>query len=397
MMSKPTTAMRGSLTFSEELLLLLVDEQTGGLATVPDRAMRCAFAGALLMDLALADRIDTDLESLTLVNATPLGDEILDPWLAMIAHADHTRDAAYWIERFAKPEVADRVRDTALRRLGERGILTSDVGGLLSLAVRVGRTRRYPMIDGEGSRDVQLRLMNILFSGDIPAPHDAMLIALVDACDIFERLLTPAEMAEARERIELFGTLELLGRAVAAAIRSTGSPSTSACPVHLEAPESVARARSAIPMAPGGIPVVGHAVGLAGDMMSRLVEHYRRLGPVFRIRALDNDLTILAGPEANLLLQRKGRALLTSFDAFHGLANVGTASVPARRHRADREALRGHLCQALHGGRDLLSRQDDSGHRPAAAAPIHAAHATHATRHGPSSGIVHGDPAGSHT
>ena len=38
--------------------------------------MGIALGGALLMDLALADRIDTDLEQLFLVNPEPLGERV---------------------------------------------------------------------------------------------------------------------------------------------------------------------------------------------------------------------------------------------------------------------------------------------------------------------------------
>ena len=59
---------------------------------------------------AFADRIDTDLESLTLADPTPLGDDLLDPTLAEIkadvssrvgeADGVHcSQDAAYWIEK----------------------------------------------------------------------------------------------------------------------------------------------------------------------------------------------------------------------------------------------------------------------------------------------------------
>ena len=50
--------------------------------------MSCALAGSVLMDLALDNRIDTDLETLTLVDATPTGDELLDPALEEIARGE---------------------------------------------------------------------------------------------------------------------------------------------------------------------------------------------------------------------------------------------------------------------------------------------------------------------
>ena len=50
------------MRLSEELLLFLLDERTGEFSGVPDRILGYALAGATLMDLSMADRIDSDLE-----------------------------------------------------------------------------------------------------------------------------------------------------------------------------------------------------------------------------------------------------------------------------------------------------------------------------------------------
>ena len=51
------------LRFPEELMLLILDDEDGRFARVPDRQLRYALAGGVLMDLALENRIDTDLEA----------------------------------------------------------------------------------------------------------------------------------------------------------------------------------------------------------------------------------------------------------------------------------------------------------------------------------------------
>ena len=49
------------LTFSEEVLLLLLDEREGIFLSVGKNTLELAMAGAVLMELAFAGRIDTDL------------------------------------------------------------------------------------------------------------------------------------------------------------------------------------------------------------------------------------------------------------------------------------------------------------------------------------------------
>ena len=180
------------LRFAEELLLLLVEEQSGDLMPLPAQTIDLALAGAVLMELQQEERIDTDLEALFLADPTPLGDDLLDPTLAAIAQADEKHDARFWVERVA--ERGDEIRQTALARLVNRGILEFDEGGLLALLPLVGRSRRYPLIDGVAREEVRLRIMRVLFSDDIPDPGDIVLICLADACGLFPRLLSAAEL-----------------------------------------------------------------------------------------------------------------------------------------------------------------------------------------------------------
>ena len=107
------------LRFTEEIMLLLLDDEDGSFARVPDRLVRYALGGGVLMELALADRIDTDLDKLTLVDSTPLQDSLIDPTLSDIAAATETHDTRYWLERTATR--ADDIREGALRRLGAEG------------------------------------------------------------------------------------------------------------------------------------------------------------------------------------------------------------------------------------------------------------------------------------
>ena len=72
------------LTFAEEILLLILDDD-GSFLPTRGGAVEYILAGAVLMDLAFANRIDTDLEHLTCLDATPTGNPILDQALAHIA------------------------------------------------------------------------------------------------------------------------------------------------------------------------------------------------------------------------------------------------------------------------------------------------------------------------
>ena len=307
------------LRFAEELLIFLLDKQSGQLTPVPDRTLYYALAGTILMDLALEDRIDTDLERLVLTDSTRLNDDLLDPTLALIAADAGVHDTSHWIERLATPEIAGEAQEDAITRLIERRILERDSGGFLSLTRLVGRARRYPMVDGRAGRAVDARIMGVLFADDVPHPRDAMLIAVVDACGIFDRILSPAERTEVADRIELLRRLDLIGRSVSDAIRGLGTPASEEGPepgAIILGPKQRDDALARQPTATGGLPLLGHAIGLSTDPMAFLTKQYLALGPVFRVRVPGDAITVLAGPDANSFLQRKSRLYLRSFDAM---------------------------------------------------------------------------------
>jgi len=240
------------LRYSEEILLLVLDEGRGELAPgIPERSLALALAGAVLMDLALENRIDTDSERLMLVNATPLGEDILDSTLAEIAGADQEQDTGYWLERTA--EQGDRIREAALARLTDRGILNSEADGLLSLVPSVSRSRRYPIADGQWVEETRLRIMRLLFSDDIPDPRDIGIIALADACGVFRTILAPEERAQVRDRIDLLRNLDLIARTMGRAIKKLETPG--------EPPTKPVRPKE-IPVAPG-LPLLGNGLAMS--------------------------------------------------------------------------------------------------------------------------------------
>ena len=69
------------LTLTQELILMLLNEETGYFHRVPGWDLNCAVVGGVLAELSLRSRIDTDMESLFLVDKTETGNSALDPIL----------------------------------------------------------------------------------------------------------------------------------------------------------------------------------------------------------------------------------------------------------------------------------------------------------------------------
>ena len=109
------------LTFAEELLLLAHDEKSGQFHDLDD-AMP-ALAGAVLMELALRDRIDTDLDKLMLIDGTPTGEPVLDFILAKMAAEPGTHSTDDWVD-FLKHN-GQEIHDKALEHFQSLGCNSS--------------------------------------------------------------------------------------------------------------------------------------------------------------------------------------------------------------------------------------------------------------------------------
>ena len=201
------------LTFTEEILLLLLDDKDGSFVPIPKANLGCAIVGAVLMDLAFAYRIDTDPGSLVVTDRTPTGNPMLDPTLAKIAAKEEPTNTRTWI-RVLSVEDAPAIREQALQSLVARGIVVQREARVMWAF----RARRYPTIDGNVEQEVKLRIGEVLLSDDIPDPRDVALIGLVDACDILREIFPDRDMERCRPRIDQLRKMDLIGRELAQAI-----------------------------------------------------------------------------------------------------------------------------------------------------------------------------------
>lgn len=195
------------ITFAEETLALLLDDKTGAFLPIGKYALEHALVGGVLMDLAFADRIDTDPEQLILIDATPTGNPMLDQALKRISGSDARRDTAAWLEIISE-EQGESIQEQAIESLIERGVLERREEKFLW----VFRARRYPMMDGKLQREARQRVVGVLFSGDIPDPRDIALICIADACGLLKTVFGDKELDEVSPRLDQLRKMDLIGR-----------------------------------------------------------------------------------------------------------------------------------------------------------------------------------------
>ena len=207
------------LTFPEEVVLLLLDDDEGIFQSVGKATLELALTGSVLMELAFADRLDTDLERVIVSKCKPTGNPMFDRVLERIAASEEARNAKEWIETLAQVETA-AIQEEALASLVRQGILRREQKRLLQETVQhlwIFRSPRYFPVDGRAKREVKAR-MNVLFSDEIPDPREVAVICLLDACGLLGALLGAKETERVASRIEQLRKMDLIGREIAKAI-----------------------------------------------------------------------------------------------------------------------------------------------------------------------------------
>ena len=203
------------LTIAEEMLLLVLDEKTGKFQDrLPVHSLRHAASGAVLMELALNDRIDTDVHQLFVIDPKPLGEPMLGPrpGAGSSRMAGTGRPVTGWA--YSPKTTTPCSGNCSTAWSSAASWLGTKTGWLW-----VFGSRRYPVVEGSPLRDVKRRIMDVLLSDMIPDPRDVVVICLADACALWQSLIHPRELAGMEPRIAQVVKLDLIGQSVARTIR----------------------------------------------------------------------------------------------------------------------------------------------------------------------------------
>ena len=210
------------VTFAEELLLLALDDEKGVLVQMPIMSFEYGLVGAILMELALMNKIDTDLKNLILIDESETGDEIFDSVIRFIKEYPKSKDAKYWVNLICSR--IDNLKDLLLARLIEKGILKKVEKKILWVFSK----RRYPVVDNKEEKEVKTRIRDTILSDEIPDPRDIVLISLVRTCGLMDEIFSSEEIETANSRIDQIAKMDLIGQAVSKVVNEIQKMVTSA-------------------------------------------------------------------------------------------------------------------------------------------------------------------------
>jgi hypothetical protein len=196
----------------EEVVLLAVDETSGGLRSSREFGTACALVGAVFFDLALARRIDTCTEAIHILDRSPTGSVTLDRVLAAMAQRGDLTSVRQWIDEIFHRR--DDLEGEALASLIAQGILRHEKSKRLWII----DVERFPVVDNRPQQDVRLRLAAAVLSDTIPDTRDIMLVSIAEPCGLLGYVLSPAQLSNRHRRIQTLCNLETISRQVAGAI-----------------------------------------------------------------------------------------------------------------------------------------------------------------------------------
>jgi golgi phosphoprotein 3 len=202
------------LTMLEEVVLLAVDEHTGNLRSAREFSTAYALVGAVFFDLALARKLDTDTESIQVIDRTPTGNATLDRVLQLMESKPQLTTVREWIEHIF--HLRGDLEGEALASLTAQGIIRHEKSKLLWII----DIERFPLVNNVPQQDVRQRLRETVLSDGIPDTRDIMLVSIAEPCGLLGYVLTDSQMQARRQRIQMLCGLETISRKVTAAIAS---------------------------------------------------------------------------------------------------------------------------------------------------------------------------------
>lgn len=178
---------------ADDFLLLALDDRGANL--VGDPGLDYGLAGAVLLDLMLAGRLDLAGDRVVVADATPVGDPVADAALERVAAAREPRKPDAWIQ-----PLSDGLRGRLLERQVEAGVLRVEQDRVLWVFPRTryaSATGAEPAVESAVRRELTAAIDG---TGAVPA-RTAALLGLVQAVGLAGRLFPDRDSKALKARL----------------------------------------------------------------------------------------------------------------------------------------------------------------------------------------------------
>lgn len=197
---------------AEDLLLLAWDDEAGKPRSSTSVQLPMAIGGALLLDLALRDRLRIEVD-VPRASSRRTGDDLLDEVATQLRAGPSRRKLKGWIRKVGTSARRDEVRE----RLLARGLLVAEERKVLGLFP----VTRHRLDDPAEVERSAAEVRKVLGGGPPADDRATALVALVGATAVLDRLVPRAERRAARQRAQELAESSPVAAAARAVIRET--------------------------------------------------------------------------------------------------------------------------------------------------------------------------------
>lgn len=197
---------------AEDLLLLAWDADHAKPRSATSVQLPSAVGGALLLDLALRDRLRIEVD-VPRASSRATGDALLDEVARQVREGPRRRKLKSWVRKVGTTARRDQVRD----RLAAQGLLAKEDRKVLGLFP----VTRHRLTDPAAVERLAEEVRKVLAGGRPADDRLAVLVALVGGTAIVDQLVPRAERRAARKRAEELAETSPVAEAARAVIRDT--------------------------------------------------------------------------------------------------------------------------------------------------------------------------------
>lgn len=201
------------LNLVEEFLLIALDDDKG-VFVIDSTHLHYGFAGAILLELAVRDKIAVDGDFVRLKSSSHEPEVVLNKALDMIAQNTKPQKVKDLLSKLAQK--AGEMKNDTLQRLIERGILSKEEHKILWIIPN----NKYPTSNLNPENKVRERLNSVTIHGAKSEPRDIMLLSLIDVSDLTkEAFRNQSDYKEVKRKIKALTDDIRISQAINTSIR----------------------------------------------------------------------------------------------------------------------------------------------------------------------------------
>ena len=183
------------LNLIDQLTLLALDDEKGTLVA-DSTAFSYALGGAVIMELALQERIDLSGKKLVVKDRSKTGERIIDMYFEFILQSGKEKKLSSWVELIGKK--GSKIKRDTIEKLIDRRILEKKEDKILW----VFTYNKYPAQNSRPENMLRRRLYDIIVHSHRPELKEIMLLNLIQSCNLQKEVFGKEQAKTFKRKIE---------------------------------------------------------------------------------------------------------------------------------------------------------------------------------------------------